>query len=101
MSSINLLEELNQKIEQLEQSVNVLRMNLSKETSEMNELQKQLTDIKSRYDMKKLEVSRIESKIKEKSKICNEARAACDKIIDNTSKLLQAVNNEVTNNNLK
>ena len=69
MSSINLLEELNQKIEQLEQSVNVLRMNLSKETSEMNELQKQLTDIKSRYDMKKLEVSRIESKIKEKSKI--------------------------------
>ena len=38
---------------------------------------------------------------KEKSKICNEARAACDKIIDNTSKLLQAVNNEVTNNNLK
>ena len=101
MSSINLLEELNQKIEQLEQSVNVLRMNLSKETSEMNELQKQLTDIKSRYDMKKLEVSRIESKIKEKSKICNKARAACEKIIDNTSKLLQAVNNEVTNNNLK
>ena len=54
--------------------------------------------MKSRYDMKKLEVSRIENKIREKSKICNEARLACDKIIDNTSKLLQAVNNEVSNN---
>lgn len=96
--SMNLLEELNQKIEQLEQNVNTLRLNLSKETSELNEIQKQMTDIKSKYDMKKFEVSRIENKIKEKSKICNEARLACDKIIDNTSKLLQAVNNEVSNN---
>ena len=96
--SMNLLEELNQKIEQLEQSVNTLRLNLSKETSELNEIQKQMTDIKSKYDMKKFEVSRIENKIKEKSKIYNEARLACDKIIDNTSKLLQAVNNEVSNN---
>ena len=30
---MNLLEELNQKIEQLEQSVNTLRLNLTKETS--------------------------------------------------------------------
>ena len=67
--SMNLLEELNQKIEQLEQSVNTLRLNLTKETSELNEIQKQMTDMKSRYDMKKLEVSRIENKIREKSKI--------------------------------
>ena len=46
--SMNLLEELNQKIEQLEQSVNTLRLNLSKETSELNEIQKQMTDIKSK-----------------------------------------------------
>ena len=38
---------------------------------------------------------------KEDQEFMDKARAACDKIIDNTSKLLQAVNNEVTNNNLK
>ena len=99
MNSVNLLSELNEKILLLEQTINNMRNELSKETSELNEIQITMNELKSKFDNKKFEVNRLEQKINEKSKIANESRMAYSKIIENTSKLLQAVSNEATLNN--
>ena len=61
---------------------------------ELNNISIKMSEVRSRLEMKKTDVNRIQNKINEKSKIANEARMAYNKILDNTSKLLQAVNNE-------
>ena len=92
--SNNLLEELKYKIAQYEELVKALTQNINQKNMELNNIEMKMSEVRSRLEMKKTDVNRIQNKINEKSKIANEARMAYNKILDNTSKLLQAVNNE-------
>ena len=90
----NILEELKYKIDQYEESVKGLSQNINRKNAELNNLSILMSELKSRLEMKKLEINRIQNKINEKSRISNEARAAYNKILEHSSKLLNAVNNE-------
>ena len=92
--SNNLLEELKYKIAQYEEQVKALTQSVNQKNMELNNMALRMSEIRSKLEMKKTDVNRIQNKINEKSKIANEARMAYNKILDNTSKLLQAVNNE-------
>ena len=92
--SNNLLEELKYKIAQYEELVKALTQNINQKNMELNNIAMKMSEVRSRLEMKKTDVNRIQNKINEKSKIANEAKMAYNKILDNTSKLLQAVNNE-------
>ena len=92
--SNNLLEDLKYKIAQYEEQVKALTQSVNQKNLELNNMSLRMSEIRSKLEMKKADVNRIQNKINEKSKIANEARMAYNKILDNTSKLLQAVNNE-------
>ena len=92
--SNNLLDELKYKIAQYEEQVRALTQAVNQKNMELNNISIKMSEVRSRLEMKKTDVNRIQNKINEKSKIANEARMAYNKILDNTSKLLQAVNNE-------
>ena len=92
--SNNLLEELKYKISQYEEQVKALTQNVNQKNIELNNIVLRMSELRTKLEMKKTDVNRIQNKINEKSKIANEARMAYNKILDNTSKLLQAVNNE-------
>ena len=93
----NIINELKGRIGILENAINELRMELTKETSEMTELGNQYQSLKSMYDMKKLTVMQMTRKLEEKTKILTEARRAYTKIMENTSKLIDAIGNEINN----
>ena len=93
----NILRDLNAKIEMLDRSVSKMRMQVNKESSEMNDIANQMTTLKSKYDMKKLSVMQMTKKLEEKTKILTEARNAYNKIVVNTTKLIEAVSNEAIN----
>ncbi len=92
--SNNLLEELKYKIAQYEEQVKALTQTVNQKNMELNNIALKMSEVRSRLEMKKSDVNRIQNKINEKSKIANEARNAYNKILDNTSKLLQAVNDQ-------
>ena len=94
----NILRDLNAKIEMLNRSVSEMRMQVNKESSEMNDIANQMATLKSKYDMKKLSVMQMTKKLEEKTKILTEARNAYNKIVVNTTKLIEAVSNEAINN---
>ena len=52
----NILRDLNAKIEMLDRSVSEMRMQVNKESSEMNDIANQMATLKSKYDRKKLSV---------------------------------------------
>ena len=93
----NILRDLNAKIEMLDRSVSEMRMQVNKESSEMNDIANQMATLKSKYDMKKLSVMQMTKKLEEKTKISTEARNAYNKIVVNTTKLIEAVSNEAIN----
>ena len=93
----NILRDLNAKIEMLDRSVSEMRMQVNKESSEMNDIANQMATLKSKYDMKKLSVMQMTKKLEEKTKILSEARNAYNKIVVNTTKLIEAVSNEAIN----
>ena len=72
-------------------------MQVNKESSEMNDIANQMATLKSKYDMKKLSVMQMTKKLEEKTKILTEARNAYNKIVVNTTKLIEAVSNEAIN----
>ena len=72
-------------------------MQENKESSEMNDIANQMATLKSKYDMKKLSVRQMTKKLEEKTKILTEARNAYNKIVVNTTKLIEAVSNEAIN----
>ena len=57
MMTDNILRDLNAKIEMLDRSVSEMRMQVNKESSEMNDIANQMATLKSKYDMKKLSVN--------------------------------------------
>ena len=95
----NIVSELKEKIDGLEYSINRLRMDLSKEANELSELGNQMQAIKSLYDMKRLSVMQMTRKIVDKNRILKEEKNAYNKIMINTSKLIDAIGNETNNNN--
>ena len=74
MMTDNILRDLNAKIEMLDRSVSEMRMQVNKESSEMNDIANQMATLKSKYDMKKLSVMQMTKKLEEKTKILTEAR---------------------------
>ena len=96
MMTNNILHDLNAKIEMLDHSVNDLRNQVNRETTEMNEIANQIAALKSKYDMKKLSVTQMTKRLQDKTKILNEARNAYNKIVENTTKLIEAVSNEAS-----
>ena len=97
MMTDNILRDLNAKIEMLDRSVSEMRMQVNKQSSEMNDIANQMATLKSKYDMKKLSVMQMTKKLEEKTKILTEARNAYNKIVVNTTKLIEAVSNEAIN----
>ena len=97
MMTDNILRDLNAKIEMLDRSVSEMRMQVNKESFEMNDIANQMAILKSKYDMKKLSVMQMTKKLEEKTKILTEARNAYNKIVVNTTKLIEAVSNEAIN----
>ena len=81
----------------LDRTINELRNQLNIQTQEMNEIGSQYQSLKSKFDMKKMTVLQLTKRLEEKTKILNEARRAYNKIVDNTTKLIEAVANEAMN----
>ena len=94
----NIIGELNQKIMALDQTINELRNQLGRESSELNGLNNEYLALKSQYDLKKLEISNEQRKLNEKMQILAEARKSYEKIVFNTTKLIDVLNNELSNN---
>ena len=97
MNATNVLNELSERIEMLDRTINELRNQLNIQTQEMNEIGSQYQSLKSKFDMKKMTVLQLTKRLEEKTKILNEARRAHNKIVDNTTKLIDAVANEAMN----
>ena len=90
----NIIGELNQKIMALDQTISELRNQLGKETMELNGLNNEYLSIKSQYDLKKMEISNDQRKLNEKLQILTEARKSYEKILFNTTKLIDVLNTE-------
>ena len=71
---------------------------MGKESSELNGLNNEYLSLKTQYDLKKLEISNEQRKLSEKMQILAEARKSYEKIVFNTTKLIDVLNNELTNN---
>ena len=94
----NIISELNQKIMALDQTISELRNQLGKETMELNGINNEYLSLKSQYDLKKLELSNEQRKLNEKIQILTEARKSYEKIVFNTTRLIEVLNNELSNN---
>ena len=94
----NIIAELNQKIMALDQTIGELRNQLGKESLELNGLNNEYLSLKSQYDLKKLELSNDQRKLNEKLQILAEERKSYEKIVFNTTKLIDVLNNELSNN---
>ena len=96
--SENIIAELNQKIMALDQTIGELRNQLGKESVELNGLNNEYLALKSQYDLKKMEISNDQRKLNEKMQILSEARKSYEKILFNTTKLIDVLNTELSNN---
>ena len=94
----NIIAELNQKIMALDQTIGELRNQLGKESLELNGLNNEYLALKSQYDLKKMEISNDQRKLNEKIQILSEARKSYEKILFNTTKLIDVLNTELSNN---
>ena len=94
----NIISELNQKIMALDQTISELRNQLGKESMELNAINNEYLSLKSQYDLKRLELSNEQRKLNDKLQILSEARKSYEKIVFNTTKLIDVLNNELSNN---
>lgn len=79
-SDDNLFSEINQKIQELEQTVNNLRNQILSEKSTLDGLGNQLNTLKAQYDMKKFTVQQLQKKLDEKTKVLNDVRSYYNKV---------------------
>ena len=93
----NIISELNQKIMALDQTISELRNQLGKESMELNAINNEYLSLKSQYDLKRLELSNDQRKLNDKLQILSEARKSYEKIVFNTTKLIDVLNNELSN----
>jgi len=78
----------------MEKSIKEQKSVIDGEKGEMEEIEAQINTLKAKYEMKKLEVYQLQSKIDEKVKMVNEARKAYTKIVENTARLIEAMDIE-------
>ena len=64
----------------MEKTVSEQQAILAQNTLEMDELMRQMTEIKRKYDAKQLEVTTLSKKINDKLKLLNESRKAYNKV---------------------
>ncbi len=64
---------------------------LSIEKSLLNDIEYQMNNLKTKYEIKNLEINNLNAKIEEKSKVLNEAKKAYGKILEKTAQLIEAV----------
>ena len=64
----------------MEKTVSEQQAKLAEDTKEMNELLKQMEEIKAKYTSKQIEVATLSKKINEKIKILDESRKAYNKV---------------------
>ena len=64
----------------------------------MNAINNEYLSLKSQYDLKRLELSNEQRKLNDKLQILSEARKSYEKIVFNTTKLIDVLNNELSNN---
>ena len=93
----NIIAELNQKIMALDQTISELRNQLGKESMELNAINNEYLSLKSQYDLKRLELSNDQRKLNDKLQILSEARKSYEKIVFNTTKLIDVLNTELSN----
>ena len=75
-----MLAQLKEGIEKMEKTVSEQQAKLAEDTKEMNELLKQMEEIKAKYTSKQIEVATLSKKINEKIKILDESRKAYNKV---------------------
>ncbi len=78
----------------MEKSIKEQKSVIDGEKNEMEEIEAQINTLKAKYEMKKLEVYQLQSKMDEKVKMVNEARKAYSKIVENTARLIEAMDIE-------
>lgn len=78
----------------MERSIKEQKSVIDGEKNEMDEIEAQINTLKAKYEMKKLEVYQLQSKMDEKVKMVNEARKAYTKIVENTARLIEAMDME-------
>lgn len=78
----------------LERNLEDLKGVVSEEKSQLDEISKQMQIIKSKYEQKKQELSNLNNKVEEKTKLLNEAKKAYSKILENANMVIEAINCE-------
>lgn len=58
-----------------------MRSNINKEKLELDDYEYQINNLKAKYELKRLEINQLNSKLDEKFKILNEARKAYAKVL--------------------
>jgi len=82
----------------LERNLQDMKFIFNEEKTQLDEINKQMQQIKNKYELKKQELHNLNLKIDEKSKLLNEAKKAYSKILDNANMVIEAINLEVDEN---
>jgi hypothetical protein len=75
----------------LDKNIYEMKDKLSIEKSLLNDIEYQMNNLKTKYEIKNLEINNLNAKIEEKSKVLNEAKKAYGKILEKTAQLIEAV----------
>ena len=68
------------EIEILDKNIKDLKSVIDKEKNEMDAIEAQINTLKAKYEMKRLDVYQLNSKLEDKTKIVNEAKKAYTKV---------------------
>ena len=78
----------------LERNLGELKSVVDEEKSQLDEIGQEIQSLKTKYDLKRQELQVLNSKVDEKTKLLNEAKKAYNKIKENTTRLIEAIDNE-------
>lgn len=78
----------------LERNLDELKSVVNDEKSQLDEIGQEIQSLKIKYDTKRQELQILNSKVEEKGKLLNEAKKAYGKLRENTSRLIEAIDNE-------
>jgi hypothetical protein len=78
----------------LENTIDELKHRMINEKQDLAEIESEMNGLKAKYELKKIEISQQNNKLDEKVKVLNEAKRAYTKIIESTTKLMDAVDQE-------
>jgi hypothetical protein len=64
----------------LDRTITDIKLKISKEKTDLDDIENQMNVLKAKYDLKRLEIHQLSNKLEDKSKIVNEARRAYTKV---------------------